>query len=187
MQQAGNLQVISRAAARQATARIENPPGEAPLVEPQAPTLAALEVGEVEGGAIGTAEARLRSDGSQVMQRRMIAGEQKMVAVIDLAIQRRFVIGAAATAGMVRGLMQDHIAPAVQQAEASGEFVRGRFALQGQQEGPLDLSLVVGSRLALDSLGEFLGGGNRERRVQKRRTLPDRRAGGRESDTPPVS
>ena len=55
-------------------------------------------------------ELILAADAAQECQRRIIAGQQQMVAVVDLHSERRIEIGAAAAAGVGRGLVDDDLA-----------------------------------------------------------------------------
>ena len=53
------------------------------------------------------------ADVAQISQRGVIAGKQKMIAVVDGHADRGIVIGAAAAAGKGRGLVHDDAAAAL--------------------------------------------------------------------------
>ncbi len=51
------------------------------------------------------------ADGAQIAERRMIARQQQVVAVVDLHVERRIVIGPAASAGLAGSLVDDDRLP----------------------------------------------------------------------------
>ena len=65
----------------------------------QRPTRAARKVGEGKFRALRTDQPPFCADAVQISKRRIIAGQQQMIAVVDRHADRRIVIGAAAAAG----------------------------------------------------------------------------------------
>ena len=56
-----------------------------------------------------TDQAILRADLVEKSERRCVAGQQQMIAVVDRHIERGIVIGAAAAAGLVGGLVHGDV------------------------------------------------------------------------------
>ena len=54
-------------------------------------------------------QAVSRADVVEISQHRFIAGQHQMIAVVDHHVDRGIMVGAAAAAGLVGGLMQRHI------------------------------------------------------------------------------
>ena len=114
-------QIIEHARSRHAPLGIENPPRQPAVVEAQRPALAARQIDEREFG-MGRADQPVRgADVAQISERGMVAGEQKMIAVVDGHADRGIVIGAAAAAGKGRGLVHDDAGAALRQLQRSGQ------------------------------------------------------------------
>ena len=62
-----------------------------------------------------------RADGAQIGQRRLVAREEEMVAVVDPAAELLIRIGAAAAAGRVGRLVEDDVATRLRQAHRGRE------------------------------------------------------------------
>ena len=93
---------------RRAPSPIEQPPGHAPFVGPQPPALAAPHVGEIEdGGSQGRPDSSTRADPTEIVERRVVAGQQQMIAVVDDEAEGLVEVGSAAPAGGARRLVHD--------------------------------------------------------------------------------
>src|SRR5262245_9210424 len=93
--------------ARHAPARVEDPPRHAAVVEAQCPLLAGGEVDESKFSARRTGQAILRSDRVRVGERRAIARQQQVIAIVDRHADAVVVVGAAAATGETGGLVHD--------------------------------------------------------------------------------
>jgi hypothetical protein len=69
------------------------------------PALAGAEIREIEPGFGGPFDGIEAADRLRIGQRGAVAGEEQVVAVIDRKIERGIVIGPAAPAGGLRGLV----------------------------------------------------------------------------------
>src|SRR3954464_8983830 len=88
-----------------APTRIENPPRHASVIEAQCPLLA---IGQIEKGELGTRgadQAILRADRAGISERRTIARQEQVIAIIDRHADAVVVVGAAAAARDSRRLM----------------------------------------------------------------------------------
>ena len=111
-------EVVARARARHAAARVEHPPGDAALAQAKRPALAGGEIGERESGLARLPRQSVAgADAGEVIERRPIAGQEEVVAVVDDEVERRIVIGAAAPAGGARRLVHDDGSPLVRQPD----------------------------------------------------------------------
>ena len=115
-------EIVPGPAPGDAPRRAHHPPGQPPGIGAQAPALAGREVCEVEGGLVGTGErVGRRADGLEEAQRVGIAGEQQVVAVVEGQAQGRVVVGAAAPARLLGGLVQNHPGPGLGQGDGRGQ------------------------------------------------------------------
>ena len=76
-------------------------------------------------GKVGLARLPRQSvagaDAGEVIERRPIAGQEEVVAVVDDEVERRIVIGPAAPAGGARRLVHDDGSPLVRQPDRGAE------------------------------------------------------------------
>ena len=118
-QQPRQRQIIEHARSRHAPLGIENPPRQPAVVEAQRPALAARQIDEREFGMAWTDQPIRGADVAQVSERGVVAGKQKVIAVVDGHADRGIVIGAAAAARERRGLVHDDAAAALRQLQRS--------------------------------------------------------------------
>ena len=120
-QETQDAEVVEHAGARHAASGIENPPAHASGVRPQAPALARRQIDEGKLGVLRPAQAMFGADQFEERQRRMVAGQQEMIAVIDDHADGVIVEGAAAAARLRRGLVHHDICTGVGEPNRSGE------------------------------------------------------------------
>ncbi len=120
-QDAERREIVGRARAGHAAARIENPPGEPPFVRLQRPALAALQVDEGECRLLGLRHGGEPADPAEIGKRRPVAGEEQVVAVVDIEIDDGIVVGAAAAAGEFRRLVNGDGAARLRKLDGGGE------------------------------------------------------------------
>ena len=121
-QDAEGGEVFAHSRARHAAARVEDPPGDAALAQAKGPALARGEIGERESGLARLPRQSVAgADAGEVIERRPIAGQEEVVAVVDDEVERRVVIGPAAPAGGARRLVHDDGSPLVRQPDRGAE------------------------------------------------------------------
>ena len=93
----------------------------AAVIETQRPALAARKIDkrELRGGR--TCQPVLGADAAQIVERRVVARQQQMIAVVDGHADRGVVVGAAAPAGESGGLVHDDLRAARQKPHRRGE------------------------------------------------------------------
>ena len=87
----------------------------------QHPVVAGRKIGEGKFGLRGTDELVLAADRPQESERRMIGGQEKMIAIVDGETQSRFEIGAAAAAGVTCKLVHDDLARRAGEPDCRGK------------------------------------------------------------------
>ena len=122
----GELEIIARAGTRNPHGGAENPPRHAAGIHAQGPALAAFQVDEVEGGGWRNRQLVRSPDVAQEAERRPVAREQQMIAVVDGHAERGIVIGAAAPARKRGGFVHHHLPAALLEARPRRRARRGR-------------------------------------------------------------
>ena len=87
----------------------QQPPRQRSLVGRQHPALAGRRVDEIDRATPRAAHLRARADRVEIGERGAVAGQQQMVAVVDRHAERLVEIGAAAAAGLARGLVHHDV------------------------------------------------------------------------------
>ena len=75
----------------------------------------------VENGAAWIVQGLARPDPTEIVERRVIARQQQMIAVVDGDAKRRVEIGSATSAGERRSLMHDDLAPRFDKAHRGAQ------------------------------------------------------------------
>lgn len=128
-EQRRHRRIVERTRSRYAPAGIEDPKRNAAVVEAQHPAFAARQVDEGEFSGRGTGQPMFGADAAQIFERRAIAREDQVIAVVDHHAERSVVIGPAAAAGE-RGCLVQHDASA-----ASGKpHRRGKAGKSGADD-----------------------------------------------------
>src|ERR1700733_2243196 len=101
---------------------IENPERQRPVVEFERPTLAAMKIDKRKFRVLRPDQPLLSADVAQINQGGAIAGEQKVVAIIDGHAERGVMVGAAAATGERSRLVDHHLAaPQRREADCGGK------------------------------------------------------------------
>src|SRR5262249_60905713 len=90
-----------------APAAIEDPPRQASRIQPQSPSLAISQIHERELSRRRARKASSGADRLEISERGMVAGKQKMIAIVDHHIEQRGMVGPATASRRAGGLVQD--------------------------------------------------------------------------------
>ena len=101
--------------------RHQHPPRNGAFIGRDGPACAAPHIHEIEACGFGSHELVDRSDGAQVIMRRMIAGEHQMIAVVDRLVEHGIEIGAAAPARLHAAFDQADFRAATRQRNGGRE------------------------------------------------------------------
>ena len=101
-------QIVAQAGVGDAARLVEHPERQPAVAEIELPALAGREIDERKLRALRPDQPRLGADRARIGQRMAVARQQQMIAVVDGEIGRGVEIGAAAAAGLLRGLVDVH-------------------------------------------------------------------------------
>src|SRR5262249_19683504 len=100
---------------------IENPPRHASRIEGKLPALAALEVKEMKFWRCRSDKFMFGADAAQVAERRCVAGQDEVIAVVYHHADEVIIIGAAAASGRARRFVDDNVFPTFREFDGCGE------------------------------------------------------------------